>query len=399
VSFVKFFNFDVATGQRQLTVDLDGRGQKAMPGPCAACHGGRADALTPPDATGLPLFPLLQNSVSQKRGDLQAHLMPLEVGTFDFSTSPGFTRAEQEAALKQINRMVLCSYPIPVASVFPEDACRRAATFGEYRGTAAAFLKGRTAATDYRMPSIRTLSCRQGGRAPDRARSIRTSSPTRAAPAISCAASGSSLTSISTHSPSSRVSRTASRFTYTTAATCRSRSSSSTTSGAPPSRTRWLRFFRVWALPRAMRRAPSCGPEGRSRTLGPTEPSHRDPRRFLQPAVFTQPHLLGRLVSGPDGTVPPVNVSLANGTSVQATFNASANGTYVVQLVTGDGTTQSVPVQLRLVVNAALAPAPSVHPVLGYQDDHADHGLHCMPYARRARRRSSLRMSTGTGMA
>jgi len=65
------------------------------------------------------------------------------------------------------------------------------------------------------------------------------------------------------------------------------------------------------------------------------------------------------LVSGPDGTVPPANVSLTNTASAQATFNATANGTYVVQLVTGDGTTPSAPVQLRLVVNNALSPAPA----------------------------------------
>jgi hypothetical protein len=65
------------------------------------------------------------------------------------------------------------------------------------------------------------------------------------------------------------------------------------------------------------------------------------------------------LVSGPDGTVPPASVTLANTTSAQATFNASANGTYVVQLVTGDGTTQSTPAQLRLVVNNSLTPAPA----------------------------------------
>ena len=47
----KFFNFDPRTGARQLTVDLDLRGEKAMPGPCITCHGGRGDALVP-DATG-----------------------------------------------------------------------------------------------------------------------------------------------------------------------------------------------------------------------------------------------------------------------------------------------------------------------------------------------------------
>jgi hypothetical protein len=65
------------------------------------------------------------------------------------------------------------------------------------------------------------------------------------------------------------------------------------------------------------------------------------------------------VVSGPDGAVPPASVSLANATSAQATFNASANGIYVVQLVTGNGTTQGDPVQARLVVNNLLTPVPT----------------------------------------
>ena len=47
VKFAKYFNFDPNTGQRQNALDLDGRGQKAMPGICISCHGGRADPLTP----------------------------------------------------------------------------------------------------------------------------------------------------------------------------------------------------------------------------------------------------------------------------------------------------------------------------------------------------------------
>jgi mono/diheme cytochrome c family protein len=152
VSFAKFFNFDPSTGQRQLSVDLDGRGAKAMPGPCITCHGGRGDALTPPDATGRQLLSLVQSSATRlngetQRGDVQAHLAPLEVGTFEFSTRGGFTRPEQEAALKAMNAMVLCTYPYPSASSLPRgvyaDTCRRerrAAVPSEWQGTAAALI-------------------------------------------------------------------------------------------------------------------------------------------------------------------------------------------------------------------------------------------------------------------
>ena len=86
VAFPKFYNFN-PEGVRQTFVDLDGRGPKAMPGPCISCHGGRGDALTPPDATGKPRFNLVQNSVSQTRGDVQARMHPFEADAFGFSTT------------------------------------------------------------------------------------------------------------------------------------------------------------------------------------------------------------------------------------------------------------------------------------------------------------------------
>lgn len=140
--FAKFFNFDAATGNRGLAVQLDGRGDKAMPGVCLSCHGGRGDALTPPGAGGQPLFPLVANPVLMQRGDAEGRMMPLEVDTFAFSTTAGLTRADQEAALKTLNGMVLCAYPRPAAApVSAEDACRRVASATEWQGTAADLIK------------------------------------------------------------------------------------------------------------------------------------------------------------------------------------------------------------------------------------------------------------------
>ena len=93
------------TGERLTTLSLDGRPAKAMPTVCISCHGGRGDPLTPPDAaSGKPLFPLVMSSYSQHRGDVAAQLHPFEPASFDFSTIPGFSRAEQEPAIKAINR-------------------------------------------------------------------------------------------------------------------------------------------------------------------------------------------------------------------------------------------------------------------------------------------------------
>jgi len=65
------------------------------------------------------------------------------------------------------------------------------------------------------------------------------------------------------------------------------------------------------------------------------------------------------IVSGPNGAVPPATVTLTNATTAQATFNATADGTYVVQLVVSNGGTTSAPALLTIVVDNALAPAPA----------------------------------------
>ncbi|MCG6934132.1 MAG: hypothetical protein LJE57_10870 [Gallionella sp.] len=143
VKFAKFFTFDPATGKRLLAANLDGRGDKAMPSICITCHGGRGDPLTPAagSPTGKPLFPWVGNSASQKRADVQAHMQPLIVDSFGYSTTPGYTRADQEARLKAINELVLSSYPIPASTIYPEDANRRITNGNEWNGTAAAIIK------------------------------------------------------------------------------------------------------------------------------------------------------------------------------------------------------------------------------------------------------------------
>ena len=138
VKFAKFYNFDPVTGVRQSFVDLDGKGLKAMPGPCISCHGGRADPLTPPDGSGQPRFPLVANSASQKRGDLQGRMQPFLVDTFEWSTQPQWTRAAQEANLKDFNTWVLCTFPLAGGAAGAEDNCRQTASGNEWQGTATA---------------------------------------------------------------------------------------------------------------------------------------------------------------------------------------------------------------------------------------------------------------------
>lgn len=131
-TFAKFFNFSSATGQRQLTANLDGKGQKAMPGICVSCHGGRGDPL---NADGT--FP--------NGGNTRARLQPLNVGTFEFAPIPGYTRVDLEASLKQINQFVLCTYPLSAATANAEDACRPVVSAAEWanywQSTAAEMVK------------------------------------------------------------------------------------------------------------------------------------------------------------------------------------------------------------------------------------------------------------------
>ena len=152
--YAKFYSFDPLTGKRKLAQDLDGRGEKALPGTCISCHGGRADRLT-------PQFPQLQDDVAvpppaappsmlAPRGDTRGRLHALEVDALTFSATPGFTRDDQQAELKKMNRMVLCTYPLPAAGV-DEEGCRQPASLNEWQGSAAdlirnAYAPGMTAA-------------------------------------------------------------------------------------------------------------------------------------------------------------------------------------------------------------------------------------------------------------
>lgn len=103
--FPRFYNFSSTPPfQRRLTVNLDGKGEKAMPGPCIVCHGGRADALLPAPVNGNP------DSRFPRSGDTLAHLQPLDVGTFGYWNASPWTRAEVEPGLKIINQAVYDSY-------------------------------------------------------------------------------------------------------------------------------------------------------------------------------------------------------------------------------------------------------------------------------------------------
>jgi len=132
---VKFYNFDPVSAVREVMVDLDTRGRKAMPTICITCHGGRGDPLK---ADGS--FPRSVTSLTQV-GNTQARLHAFDVGSFDYSTQPGFTRADQEAKLRDFNQWVLCSYPMSAGDPGFNtgiNTCRAAATPNEWWSAGAA---------------------------------------------------------------------------------------------------------------------------------------------------------------------------------------------------------------------------------------------------------------------
>ena len=353
-NFAKFFAFDTGTGARRLTIDMDGRGQKAMPGPCISCHGGRGDALTPPDATGKRRFNLVQNSVSQARGDVQARLHPLEPDAFDYSTVAGFTRAEQEAKMKAINKMVLCTYPIAVPSSFPEDACRPVVNRNEWQGTAAMQLKHayggdglpNAVFADTYVPNSWLVAGQ--------------STLYKEVVATSCRACHSLR---GTGSQSDIDFEEYGKFRdYAD----RIKAHIIDRGDMPLAKLVSEAFYstnrpEILATFLESRGHTSLRDSG-GKALRPGRPvSDAGPDRVVRPGATTLSAAGSLFANGYSWTMisGPAGVVLTNQTTAQATFNATADGTYVVQLVASNGPTQGAPARLNIVVDSRLPNAPA----------------------------------------
>ncbi|MDQ3025616.1 MAG: PKD domain-containing protein [Pseudomonadota bacterium] len=352
-SFPKFYNFN-PDGVRQLAVNLDGQGPKAMPGPCISCHGGRGDALTPPDATGKRQFALVQNSVSQHRGDVQARMHSFEPDVFDFSaTRAGFSRAEQEASIKAINRMILCTYPIAAPSSAPEDACRRAAGTSEWQGTAAAVIKaaygGDGLPNGQFVDDFVPLSWQAAGQTTLYREVVVTSCRTCHIMRGTAAQSD-----IDFHSYEKFVGYSE-----------RIKHHVIDRGNMPLAKIVYDAF---WGSDRPQLLATFLQGQGQTvrdaagAVLRPGRPvADPGPDRVVLPGATPLSASASLFANGYAWTLVsgPAGATLAGATSAQATFTASAEGTYVLQLVASNGGVQSAPAQVRIVVSAALSPAPA----------------------------------------
>ncbi|MCW5593159.1 MAG: PKD domain-containing protein [Burkholderiales bacterium] len=352
VAFAKFFNFNAVTGARELAVDLDGRGMKAMPGPCISCHGGRGDALMPADASGVPRFNLVQNSASGSRGDVQARLHPFEVDAFDFSSTPGFTRAEQEAALKAINRMVLCSYPLPSPSSSPEDACRRPATANEWQGTAATLLKSfyggdglpNAAFSDTYVPP----SWQAAGQTTLYQQVIAPACRTCHLMRGTGAQSDIDFATWEKFRPYAERAK-AHVFDRGNMPLAKIVYDAFWRSNGPSALANFLQ-----AEGYAVRDASGAVPmPGRPvADPGPSRVTGQGATRLSASGSLYATAYAWTIVSGPAGA------SLSEANTAQPTFTATANGTWTVQLVASNGPAQSAPARIDIVVNGSLTPAP-----------------------------------------
>lgn len=363
-NFVKFYTFDPITGARLSMVNLDGRGYKAMPTVCSSCHGGRADPLTPAAGSfsGKALFAKLMNlkskddlggSVGGVRGDLAAQLHPFEPASFDFSTIPAFTRAMQEANIKTINKMVMCSMPRTTGAT-GDDACRRPAIGNEYQGTAATHLKDM-----------------YGGAADTLANAATSAIDTYVGPGWGAAVPTNLY--IDAQANSCRVCHllrgtgNQSDIDFESYAKFdgyadRIRAHVLDRGNMPLAK---LIADKYWATPGISNTMAtyltSKGFSGTSTAPG-------------RPVADPGPH---RVVPGPSATLsaamslfstgyqwsiqtdPVGGATITNANTSTATLNTAGNGTYVIQLITSRGTTLSTPVTVNVVVNSALTYNPT----------------------------------------
>jgi hypothetical protein len=88
-------SFQTYTSAAELstTAQVDSEGSKQAPHACISCHGGRWDA--------------------QAKAVSGASMLPFVVADLTFSSKAGGTRADQEAALRELNRLVLKTRPNP----------------------------------------------------------------------------------------------------------------------------------------------------------------------------------------------------------------------------------------------------------------------------------------------
>lgn len=97
--YTKFLVF-APSGKLLQSVNLDGRGEKYLPGSCVVCHGAKHE------------FNRFEENGSTSP-DLKANFLPFDLQNFAFSNKPGLTQADLEASLRALNKGILNTNPAP----------------------------------------------------------------------------------------------------------------------------------------------------------------------------------------------------------------------------------------------------------------------------------------------
>jgi mono/diheme cytochrome c family protein len=262
--------------------------------------------------------------------------------------------------LKTMNKWVLCSYPLRASSTFPEDACRRGATSGEWQGTAATLIKAAYGGDG--LPNATYME--------------------PAAPA-SWAAAGQTSLYEAVVAPTCRVChqlRGTGRQSDVDFATYekfqsyanRILATVADRGNMPLAKLIYDMFHAssgeaVLADFLVGQGLPARDAGGT--VLRPGRPiADPGPDRVVRQgatplsasnSLFADTYGWS-IVSGPDGAVPPRDAMLANANTAQPTFSATTDGTYVLSLVASNASARSAPKLLSLVVENRLTPDPSV---------------------------------------
>jgi hypothetical protein len=101
--FVRFYIFG-PSGQLLPSINLDGRGEKFMPGSCISCHGGDHYAGHFPDR-------------APGNADFGGRMLPYDKGNFAFSDNDGLDDQQREEAIYRLNQNLAAADPAAVPNV------------------------------------------------------------------------------------------------------------------------------------------------------------------------------------------------------------------------------------------------------------------------------------------
>ena len=96
--FIKFYVYN-QVGQLVPSADLDGCGQKFVPGLCQICHNGLGPFFSAPGGAG------------QQSPDVNARFLTFDLDNFEYSTAPRYGRSDQEAMFEKLNVGILNANP------------------------------------------------------------------------------------------------------------------------------------------------------------------------------------------------------------------------------------------------------------------------------------------------